>query len=252
MSTPNITSIIEKIQALLNKTTDNGCTEEEAASAAAMAQKLLDKYNLDMAAVNNAAQEQDPLADYGFIQFQYSKDGYNRHWEATLLFTLAPRFHCRGLYSGGPNTGCSYIIGKPHNVEVLVYMYNSLRTQLRILADSMMKTRVDRSISTYAWKRSFINGACWTIGERLDAQRRSAEAAVTALVVRTSDELNKAQEVIFGKVNPAKMMKQLASDEAFRKGLKAGHEVSLNDALKGGAAQDSPLQLTGGMKKTRF
>lgn len=40
-------TIIEKIRKLLDRTTDSGCTEAEAMSAAAMAAKLMDRHNLD-------------------------------------------------------------------------------------------------------------------------------------------------------------------------------------------------------------
>lgn len=41
-------SIINKIQNLLNKTVENGATEEEAQSALLLAQKLIAKYNIDL------------------------------------------------------------------------------------------------------------------------------------------------------------------------------------------------------------
>ena len=44
-------SIIDKIRKLLAATTQNGCTESEAMSAAAIAARLMDKYNIDEAAV---------------------------------------------------------------------------------------------------------------------------------------------------------------------------------------------------------
>lgn len=46
----NMDKMAEKIQNLLNKTTANGATEEEAKSALLMAQKLMAKYNIDLAA----------------------------------------------------------------------------------------------------------------------------------------------------------------------------------------------------------
>lgn len=44
-------SILEKVQKLLSKTVENGCTQEEAQAAAALAQTLLSKYNLSISAV---------------------------------------------------------------------------------------------------------------------------------------------------------------------------------------------------------
>ena len=50
-------SISKKIQALLSKTVENGCTEEEASQAFSMAQKLMIKYNLDLSDVEKESIE---------------------------------------------------------------------------------------------------------------------------------------------------------------------------------------------------
>jgi hypothetical protein len=44
-------TILQKIRAMLNRTTANGCTEAEAMTAAAMVAKLMDRYNLSAADV---------------------------------------------------------------------------------------------------------------------------------------------------------------------------------------------------------
>ena len=44
-------TILQKIRAMLNRTTANGCTEAEAMTAAAMVAKLMDRYNLSDADV---------------------------------------------------------------------------------------------------------------------------------------------------------------------------------------------------------
>ena len=47
--------IAARIKALLAKTTENGCTEDEAMSAAAMARKLMDQYQIDLGAIGMEA-----------------------------------------------------------------------------------------------------------------------------------------------------------------------------------------------------
>ena len=42
-----------KIEKLLTKTVENGCTMEEAAAAAKMVQKLIGKYHIELAEVGN-------------------------------------------------------------------------------------------------------------------------------------------------------------------------------------------------------
>ena len=55
-ATPTATeAIVEKIQKLLNMTTENGCTESEAANAALLASKLLTQHKLEMSDVLKTA-----------------------------------------------------------------------------------------------------------------------------------------------------------------------------------------------------
>jgi hypothetical protein len=57
ISSPGMLKILKRIQALLDKTTERGCTEAEAAAAAAKAQEPLTEYNLDAAMVGQGAEQ---------------------------------------------------------------------------------------------------------------------------------------------------------------------------------------------------
>lgn len=60
----NREDILRKIKNLMAKTVKNGCTESEAAAAAGMVGKLLDKYNIDLAEVGGEDDEGFTLAEY--------------------------------------------------------------------------------------------------------------------------------------------------------------------------------------------
>jgi alkylhydroperoxidase/carboxymuconolactone decarboxylase family protein YurZ len=55
--TENKTAILRRIRALAAKTVDNGCTEEEAFSAAALLARLVDKYGFSPSDINEPAEK---------------------------------------------------------------------------------------------------------------------------------------------------------------------------------------------------
>ncbi len=57
-STTHMSRLHDKIKALLNKTTSNGCTEAEAMAALALAQRLMDEYEIPASELESAAAEE--------------------------------------------------------------------------------------------------------------------------------------------------------------------------------------------------
>src|SRR5215471_3872185 len=52
-------ALVRKLQALQEKTVENGCTEGEAAAAAALAQSLMDQYGLTLDEIEAEANKED-------------------------------------------------------------------------------------------------------------------------------------------------------------------------------------------------
>lgn len=89
--------LFRKIRALLAKTTDAGCTEEEALSAASLARRLMDDYNIAHADL----EEPDPWAEQDFPQWASGRRPRARALRWSLrreIFSTVGRYcDCRAL-----------------------------------------------------------------------------------------------------------------------------------------------------------
>ena len=79
--------IMERISNLMAKTVENGCTAEEAASAATMAQKLIAQHHIDMREYNES---EEVGKDEGYC---------SREWQTRLATTIANNTCCKVVWS---------------------------------------------------------------------------------------------------------------------------------------------------------
>ena len=84
--------IMDKIVALLQKTVDNGASEQEAIAAAKLAQKLMAKYHVDVVTFEEKTEE---VSDELF--------GITRKWQASLANVIAKNTCCRVIRTNNPN-----------------------------------------------------------------------------------------------------------------------------------------------------
>lgn len=113
-----------KIEKLLAKTIENGCTVEEAASAAKMVQKLIGKYHIELAEVGNKKETADgEVLDAKSI----------RKWEIRLISTIARNMRCEAIVSHRYTAGninrksFVYIIGMDADRKAVILLYEKLR-----------------------------------------------------------------------------------------------------------------------------
>lgn len=78
----NMSKIESKIKALLSKTVENGCTEQEAIAALAMARKLMAKYKVEISETENSITVEHITIDYD----------YSIEWIAELIQVFINQF----------------------------------------------------------------------------------------------------------------------------------------------------------------
>lgn len=113
-----------KIEKLLAKTIENGCTVEEAASAAKMVQKLIGKYHIELAEVGNETETADgEVLDAKSV----------RKWEIRLISAIARNMRCEAIVSHRYTAGninrksFVYIIGMDADRKAVISLYEKLR-----------------------------------------------------------------------------------------------------------------------------
>ena len=122
----NQTSLIRKIQKLLQLSRDDAATEHEAALAAAKVHELLASYNLSLAEV-----EEHVATETSHRNQDMKVEGWNSRrllpWERLLWLATCKLYFCCSTLS----VGRSFIIGRAHNVivakEMLTYLIETVR-----------------------------------------------------------------------------------------------------------------------------
>lgn len=113
-----------KIEKLLAKTIENGCTVEEAASAAKMVQRLIKKYHVDLAEVGDEPEK----ADGERLGAKSVKK-----WEMRLVSAIARNMRCEVIISrryvatSVNRKSFVYIIGMDADRKAVISLYEKLR-----------------------------------------------------------------------------------------------------------------------------
>src|SRR5215469_2538003 len=218
----DISHILDKIKKLLALSTSSN--PNEAASAAAKAQALLAQYNLDLSQVEAHSGE---TSDY--CQQDIVVGGVSR-WRKTLMLVLArPNFCAVVSYKGTERIS---IVGEPHNIEVVKYLYEYLVQQLEPMAATAYR-QSGSSMHARTWKDSFFYGAIASIDQRLKEQAQvfaDTSEQSRALVVVKDAELRAAMKRYHPNVTPGQR-KHLRSQDGFQQGVEAGQRIALHKAI---------------------
>jgi hypothetical protein len=252
------------IAALLRKTTDRGATPEEAAAAAAKAQELVYKYQVELAEYAEVDGEASPTRE-GFTVVDFGLGvvfGQMTDWRRLLLAHICSANFCRAVQHTGRNWRQSYgkagnsaeevmtVVGQPHNLEVVRWMYDYLCETLEyavktrwaelrapakgsISDDERIARAAAKRTHPLRWKDSFLKGAVQTIGYRLRYEKQRFAQTSTALVLASDTAVEDALRSHFGRLGTAPRS-EFGSGNAYRQGQQAGRNISLNTPVRGG------------------
>lgn len=116
-------SMINKIRALMAKTSDNGCTPDEAEAAAAKVAELMELYHIQE---SDVVTKEDKNKN-GFVLVKY---GHFEPWTVSLTSTVARMTGCFALLSG--NRAVFY--GTEFAVDAAMFAMNNLQEQAAKMA----------------------------------------------------------------------------------------------------------------------
>lgn len=216
--------ILKRIRALMAKTTDAGCTEEEATAAALKAQELIDKYNIE---VLSERSEDEGL---GYKPYEHVVDAkYADSWRALVVTAVAVN---AGLYSYRNIAGIRdrdkslRLVGREETVlaalEILTHIIKyveAARPPSGLLGD---KNTV---------RRQYQRGMAANIRLRLAESRNLTEHAnLPALLEAETSKVEKALIEAGAKFTVSSFKKRV--DSAFLKGYDDGASVALKPSQK--------------------
>lgn len=161
----DIESIKEKVRALLAKATDAAATPDEAASAMAMARKLMDKYQLSEDQIAKATDD-----DFKTDSWHYTKDRKGNvvvHPVDRYCGVMAGKF-C-GVKPYITAQGDMAAFGFASDVELFKWMMAAFKTHAE--ADwqryKVFQMKSKRLLDIKDARKSFMHGFCKGINERL-------------------------------------------------------------------------------------
>ena len=236
--TADLEKLKGRIQALRAKTVENGCTEEEALSAAAKVAELLDQYDLSLTDIE-LREEACERAEFETLR----KQGVPLD---TCIPAIAEFADCK-------------VWREKNQIGEFRFVFFGMRADAAVahylcdLIDTAMLTEVDRFKATPGYLRyrpndrrkvstSFLHGMSSSIAAKLRAMKEQRDAAhrVTGrdlVVVKSAvveDELAKLG-LHFSKRRPGR---RTVAKDAFDAGHAAGQSVAINPGVGHGARSD--------------
>lgn len=203
-----IMSKIKKLKAQYEGAKKIG-SENEAAVAAALLNKLLLQYNLTMDEVDLSERPEDPINHEVISGFEYKSIG--GEWENRLTNVLCKHNLCHS-YVYGSSYKRLLIVGKRENMELVKWMLAMLKERYVAFSKTAYKEYKESPDYRYTryskdrFQRSYLLGCAEGLDEKLTAEREREKkedqtfaAQVNALVVQSDGALKAYVAEQFGK-----------------------------------------------------
>lgn len=223
--------LIDKIAKLLALAEKNN-NVHEAATAAAMAQRLLTEHRLTMVDVESSQEEKieerDPLFE--------SK--VKTTWKGVLVRAVCDANGCVGFWHS-----CSWgkmrIVGRLSDVQIVRYFYTYLEREIERLCMRAMRVQDidagEERIRGKSQATSYKYGAACEISDRLKAEAEDAQAkASVSAIVRITHKDQEVRDFCKRTIGLAtRNVRAHINHDAFERGRAAGRGIALNRGLDG-------------------
>jgi hypothetical protein len=239
--------VLDRIRKLLNLA-KGGATPEEAATAVAHAQKLMDEHHIEeaqlLAKEPSTPQEEVEKAPLD----EAAKTEWWNEWERVLAGVVARSFHCEGIvYELLGRSHTTWLVGALSDRQTVAYLFRYLQTELVRLGDVGYDMQgagdlddafdldapapVVDTTSKAQWLKDFYGGAITVLHERLTTERKKLAAAPTyALMVSTrAGAVVKFMHDKVGNLRRGRAMTVGHSRSGFSAGRAAAQTVSLGN-----------------------
>jgi hypothetical protein len=240
--------IKRQIQALLSLS--QSPNPEEAASAASKAQMLIEKYQIDIAAIES--EHPDLQLPVGHIDVRLPGI-IKSDWVIRLSHAIARANLCSVLFNKHSVT----FIGRTDNVELATYMMNNLHVQLTNMVRDAVKehTRKCKALGLsviggsndhQVYRRSWLYGAALEIGKALNDGAENFESSNDgkAIVDTSAARIRSYIQMTWPRIHSFEKRGIRMNNEGYANGRKAGAGISVQVAVT--AATSSSVRQLGG------
>lgn len=158
-NTEKVEKILDKVKKLL-ALAGNNPSEEEAKAAALKAQELIAQYNLQLADLGEAAEEEK-------LMFKYFETGVDKAWKYDLSSVVARNFRCRVTWFGKRELGFyGFETDASVACEVFEFLFKTCEKRSRYTADKAYRETGCSKGVYYSFSNGFIQG----VASELDKQ----------------------------------------------------------------------------------
>lgn len=209
-----------KIEKLLAKTIENGCTVEEAASAAKMVQRLVKKYHVDLAEISDEPEK----ADSERLDVRSVKK-----WEMRLVSAIARNMRCEVIISrryvatSVNRKSFVYIIGMDADRKAVISLYEKLRKICKV----GMKKEQDYHKAMFGTSKGIADSYGFGF---MQAIRSEMEKQAKALVLVTPKEVDDKVQELFPHVK-TRHVGITCNTHAYNSGVNDGHNAMRTPAI---------------------
>lgn len=228
----NRDKVLNKVRALLSKTLDNGCTENEAAIALQMAEKLMQEHEIDEADLKLDDEK-------AIIECSDMRDPQNIRWKICYFISKFTETCTFG------NKKYIKFVGLKSDVDFALWLTETLTAFIQAQLKSYMWSKGYQKLQGAQRNRvinSFVIGCCSRINTNLRSmiEARKVTANSTALVVAKQALIDDViKDLNIGKADKRGRKHKLYGD-IFSDGQKAGDSASFGRPIK----NSENLQLT--------
>lgn len=229
--------IAAKIQALRNKTVENGASEEEALAAATKAHELHIKYQIEFGSVELRAQ--------GVVQKDTPK--------ATTLSGIklsSHKFGIKWFLTGHVATYCDCeawgydddirVLGLPSDVDFFMWLIDSLGLFVVLQMEKHMATlKLRDSAQRWHARKAFVFGCTYRIGQKLEEakpqemQEQAQSSEGRELMVVKNQLVKEAYDKLGLKLKFGRSKSYRNYGDSYGAGYKAGGDASIGRPING-------------------
>ena len=243
--------IAARIKALLAKTVENGCSEDEALAAASKAAQLMQEYQISMTEAEIVAE--------GFEQHRINAEGAALNFIKERICNAVSEYTSTRVWRSASQTAANkkdlVFFGLASDTLFAEWLLHSLTGFVMTAAKEFEAARVEDLVSTSGYTKreakaafksllkeeraSFVLGMCHRIAERLRAtkvQTMAKAASETALVVINKGALVDAELAKLAmRFKSGRSTRNKISRNAYDTGHQAGEGAQFSRPVNGGA-----------------
>src|SRR6202521_3487171 len=205
--TADLDRLVQRIRALRAKTVEQGCTEQEALTAAEKVAELLDRYGLNLSELDLRKQSCEGIG--------VETDRKRRGPIDDCMGTIAAFFDCRVWCEASADATLRYIFfGLPADVQASVYLHDLIALAFATETSAFQATEIYRS----------------THSSRRRSATNSFQVGLARGIIRKLDTLRQARDVAGGSTNGralAPIKESIIDEEMDRLGLNFRHRSAV-------------------------